>query len=213
MHERCVAEWGTHPCCFPVIPVTYNLSLKPSHLVLLTQNFDFSSLSIYKAGIKTNAIKKKSTETFKPAPGSELWLLKCVATTATEEIPSPQEHLFTRSPAPDPARWPPARDDTVGEDSATMSDTIQPAVQSAVVTHGDRTEQPSKCAELCSDCVLGLNLSQNGAFIFQQCRKLMKAWGKLAGAFNKKHLLMHLKWGEDVQSLYVHSHFKRQVHL
>lgn len=23
----------------------------------------------------------------------------------------------------------------------------------------------------------------------------MKAWGKLAGAFNKKHLLMHLKWG------------------
>lgn len=171
-------------------------------------------------------MKRKSTETFKPVPGSELWLLKCVATTASEEIPTPQEqdatpvHQRSRSPEPDPARWPLARDYTVSEDSPTIAhpagcvtDTIQPAVQSAVVTHGDATEQPSKCAELCSDSVLGLNLSWNGAFIFQQCRKLMKAWGKLAGAFNKKHLLMHLKWGEDVQSLYLHSQFKRQVHL
>lgn len=158
-------------------------------------------------------LNKNSTETFKPAPGSELWLLKCVATTATEEIPSPQEwdetpvHQRSRSPEPDPARWPPARDYTVSEDSPTIAhpagcvtDTIQPDVQSAVVTHGNATEHQNVLN--CVQTVLGLNLSWNGAFIFQQCRKLMKAWGKLAGAFNKKHLLMHLKWEEDVQSLY-----------
>lgn len=41
MRERWAAEWGTHPCFFPVIPVTYNLSLKRFPLSLLTQNLDF----------------------------------------------------------------------------------------------------------------------------------------------------------------------------